>query len=340
MTRSNTPLRLVVLVLSAAALAVFLPLWAPLVLAAWTADLVRPLVKLLERVLRGRRAAAGAITVALVLAIATPLVAATVAVVVRARELVVATLHSAAAGGPVAATLGIAPPGGPLSFDLSDLNDLLREHGTTAWRLAGGIASASVSAVVGAAVFVVGLYAFSVHGRHLYAWLARRIPLDLRALHRLVGAFRETGRGLLVGGVGTAAVQGSVAAVVYASLGVRNPLTLGFLTGAFSFVPAVGTALVWAPIAVGFAVTGHPGRAVILAGLGLGVIGTVDGVVRPWLARAGKLRLPIVVVFLSVVGGLRLFGGWGLVLGPLLVRLAVEGLAIARERRVFGPRGA
>src|SRR4051812_44328467 len=67
-------LRLLVLALSLGALLVFAPLWAPLVLAAWTADVVRPLALRFEHALGGRHVAAGLLTVLVVLALAGPLV--------------------------------------------------------------------------------------------------------------------------------------------------------------------------------------------------------------------------------------------------------------------------
>jgi hypothetical protein len=141
--------------------------------------------------------------------------------------------------------------------------------------------------------------------------MVRYSPLDRRATHRLVAAFRETGRGLIVGTGGTALAQGAVAGATYAALGVPNPITLGALTAMGAFVPAVGTALVWAPVALGLAIAGHPVRAVVLAAVGISIIGTIDNVLRPVLSRAGRLRLPAVVLFLAVLGGLDLAGGWG-----------------------------
>jgi predicted PurR-regulated permease PerM len=313
MARAQKGVRIAAAVLCLAGLAVFLPLWAPLVLAAWCADLVRPLVPRLERVLGGRRFAAGVLSVTAVLLIATPLAMGAVLVASRARELLVAASH---AGTP--------------SDALEDLLGAVKEHGGNLWPLLSGLASASASALLGGAVFVVALYALSVEGRRAYAWLARSAPLDARARCRLSRAFRETGRGLLVGVGGTACAQGTVAAIAYAALGVRNPITLGVLTGVASLVPAVGTATVWVPLSIGLALEGRRVSAAILLLLGFAVIGTVDNLLRPWLARVGHLRLPMVVVFLSMMGGLRLIGGWGLLLGPLLVRLAVEARAIVR----------
>jgi predicted PurR-regulated permease PerM len=94
----------------------------------------------------------------------------------------------------------------------------------------------------------------------------------------------------------------------------------------------VGTAIVWMPVAVGLALTGQLVRAGILLALGLGVIATVDNVLRPWLARLGRLQLPALVVFIAMMGGWRLIGGWGLILGPLLIRMGAEALSIASGR--------
>jgi predicted PurR-regulated permease PerM len=59
----------------------------------------------------------------------------------------------------------------------------------------------------------------------------------------------------------------------------------------------------------------------------------VDNFVRPWLSRYGHLELPLAVVFVAMLGGMAAFGGFGLLLGPLFVRLAVEALEIWRRHR-------
>jgi predicted PurR-regulated permease PerM len=317
MARAQTGVRIAAVALGIGAVAVFVPLWAPLVLAAWSADLVRPLVRRLERVLGGRRVAAGVLSLTAVLGFATPLAMAAAVVASRAREVLVAASRASTAGEAV-----------------SDLLGAVREHGARVWPVVSGLATASASALLGGVVFVVVLYTLSVEGRRVYVWLARSVPFDAGARQRLSRAFRETGRGLLVGVGGTACAQGTVATLAYAALGVQSPITLGILTAVASLFPTVGTALVWVPVSVGLALSGQKVRAAILVAAGIGVIGTIDNVLRPWLARVGRLRLPAVVVFLAMLGGLRLIGGWGLILGPLLVRLAVEARAIVRERIV------
>jgi predicted PurR-regulated permease PerM len=109
---------------------------------------------------------------------------------------------------------------------------------------------------------------------------------------------------------------------------VPSALALGMLTLLFSVIPAIGTALVWVPVTAGLALTGRPGAAIALGIVGIALIGTVDNLARPYLARRGQLQLPTWVVLISMFGGVELIGGWGLLLGPLAVRLAKEALLI------------
>jgi predicted PurR-regulated permease PerM len=67
--------------------------------------------------------------------------------------------------------------------------------------------------------------------------------------------------------------------------------------------------------------------------VGVAVIGSVDNLARPWLAHRGQLKLPTWVVLTAMFGGVELIGAWGLIVGPLAVRLAKEALLISREAR-------
>jgi sensor domain CHASE-containing protein/uncharacterized membrane protein len=79
------------------------------------------------------------------------------------------------------------------------------------------------------------------------------------------------------------------------------------------------------------------------AAIGVLVIGLVDNLLRPLLSRHGSVQLPTLVLLVAMFGGLATVGAWGLLLGPLLVRLAVEAVAIERDERLaraapVGPR--
>ena len=72
--------------------------------------------------------------------------------------------------------------------------------------------------------------------------------------------------------------------------------------------------------------------SVVVVVVGAGIHSIVDNFVRPVLTRYGKLDLPTFVVLTSMLGGVALLGATGALIGPLVVRLCVEALAIAKER--------
>ena len=85
----------------------------------------------------------------------------------------------------------------------------------------------------------------------------------------------------------------------------------------FSLLPAVGGAIVWVPAAVYLALTGAWVKALILTGVGAGVMGTVDNALRPVLVGRDA-GMPDYMILLSTLGGLATFGFSGLVIGPIV----------------------
>jgi predicted PurR-regulated permease PerM len=99
----------------------------------------------------------------------------------------------------------------------------------------------------------------------------------------------------------------------------------------FSLVPVVGSGLIFVPASLWLGFTGHWGRAILLLVICAGVSTIVDNVLRP-LLLGGRTELSALVIFISVVGGVGLFGMLGLVLGPILVATAAGVLAVYMER--------
>jgi predicted PurR-regulated permease PerM len=338
-----TAFRLVLLGLALAAALTFLPLWTPLVVAAWVAVLARPLLKRTARLTGGRHRAAGALVVALVVLLVVPLATALVSLSRGAIELGQSIAHSdGAKSALIAIVSGGDTSAGAATTSIfrspEKLIALVQEHGAQALSLASGIAGAATSAMLGLFVFVYAVYVFLIDGPSMYAWAEAHAPLEPAQTRRLAAAFNETGRGLFIGVGLTGLAQGVLATITYVALGVPRALVLGLVTCFASLIPSVGTALVWVPIAIGLALAGKTGSAIVMAVVGVLVIGTIDNVLRPAFARFGRLELPTFVLLTSIFGGLAMFGTSGLLLGPLLVRLAKEALLIARSERSLEDR--
>jgi len=328
--------RWVVLAICFGALLALVTLWVPLILAAWVAIIAHPLHTRLGRKLGGSQRAAGVMTVSLVLIALVPLVALTVSLTGRAIEL--AQQIMASADGAAALRAVVSPSGNgpakPLSLELFDLEKLIgmaQRHGSGAWRALSAIAGAATALVVGLFIFVLGVYQFLIDGTRIYGWLVEHAPVPRACVDRLAGAFSETGRGLFIGVGLTALLQGTAATIGYVALGIREAFVLGAVTVVAALIPAGGAALVWAPVTGALAIGGRPVAAAVMLAIGI-VVSTADNFVRPVLARYGKLRMPTFLLLIAMIGGLAMFGPWGVALGPLLVRLAVEGLQILREQ--------
>jgi predicted PurR-regulated permease PerM len=336
--------RAVVFVLVMAAAVTFLPLWAPLVLAAWVAVLLRPLLMRVANVTRGRNRAAGAIVVALVVVILVPVGLALLSLVRGATELGKSLLASNGAKNALISVVSGGPPpeggGGPLETLASPqkILELVQEHGAQAAQLASGVAGAAAEVALGVFVFLYAVYVFLVDGPGYYEWLEKHAPIEIEHTRRLADAFNETGRGLFVSVGLTGLAQGVVATITYFALGVPRALVLGLLTCLASLIPSFGTALIWVPIAIGLVLAGKTVPAIIMVAVGVIVIGSVDNIMRPVFARFGKLHLSTFVLLTAIFGGLAIFGPWGLMLGPLLARLAKEALVMAREDRLHTKR--
>lgn len=332
------------------ALSTLAPLWLPLALAAWTAALLDPLAQRITRLARGRVGVGAAVATLSLLLLVIPVVLALTSVASSGAAFVRQVLASPAGrqafesvvaaetseGVRVATSASLAEVA---RANLDRIPALAREHGATAWRAASGFAGAGAVAALAVFVFFLALYSFLERGREMWTWAKRHAPLREETSERLGRAFLETGRGLVIGAGLTALTQGALATVIYAALGVPRALVLGALTIVCAFVPAVGTAVVWLPVAVGLALKGSVAKAIILALVGALGISSIDNIVRPFMQRwGGNLELPAFVLMLAAFGGLAMFGARGLVLGPLAVRMAAEVLAIAREQRDLGDR--
>jgi predicted PurR-regulated permease PerM len=84
-----------------------------------------------------------------------------------------------------------------------------------------------------------------------------------------------------------------------------------------SLLPAIGTAVIWLPVAVYFLATGALWQGVVLIAYGTVVMGLVDNFLRPLLIGKGT-KMPDYVVLLSTLGGLAIFGLNGFVIGPVI----------------------
>jgi predicted PurR-regulated permease PerM len=107
---------------------------------------------------------------------------------------------------------------------------------------------------------------------------------------------------------------------------------MGVLIAFFSIVPVVGSALIWAPAALWLGLNGSWGKAILVVIICGGVAGLADNLVRPLLLR-NRTRLNDLLLFISILGGLQVFGLLGLVAGPTIVAAALGVFRVYMQHR-------
>jgi predicted PurR-regulated permease PerM len=124
-----------------------------------------------------------------------------------------------------------------------------------------------------------------------------------------------------------AAMQGALGGLAFTLTGLPGPAFFGVLIAFCSIIPVVGSSLVWFPAGAWLLATGQWGKALVILVICGGVAGVADNIVRPLLLR-NRTRLNDLLLFISILGGLAVFGLLGLVIGPTVVAAALGVLRV------------
>lgn len=211
----------------------------------------------------------------------------------------------------------------------TDIETIRREFGADIasglQQIAGRLLSVGQGALSFIAALGVMLYLtfFLLRDGERYAELVRTaIPLrpHLRdaLLHHFVIVVRATMKGTVV----VAVLQGLVGGTIFAALGIEGALLWGVLMGFFSLLPAIGTGIVWVPVAGYLLATGDYVKGGIMVFCGVFVIGMIDNLLRPILVGRDT-RMPDFVVLIATLSGLELFGLNGFIVGPVIAALFI-----------------
>lgn len=175
------------------------------------------------------------------------------------------------------------------------------------------------------------LFFFLRDRRGALASLHHLSPLSREETETLFLRVRDTIRATVYGTLVVSLIQGLLGGLMFWWLGLPAPLLWGVVMAILSVVPMLGAFVVWIPAALFLALEGSWGKFIILVLWGMLVVGTVDNLLRPVLV-ANLLKLHTVLAFISVVGGLMLFGPAGLILGPVVLTITTVLLETWRSR--------
>lgn len=194
-------------------------------------------------------------------------------------------------------------------------------------------------AIIELGLTILAFFFFLMNGPAWARTLQRILPLEPSHAERLIGIAGQTINVVFRGVLLTAAAQALAAGLGYWVAGAPVPVLLSVATFVAALIPVVGSAAVWVPTAIGLFVAGRQGAGIGLAVYGTFVVSLLDNFLRPFLIGR-EMKLPILWLFLAILGGLKLFGFLGIVLGPMVLALALALYRIYQEGWREGGRDA
>jgi predicted PurR-regulated permease PerM len=166
------------------------------------------------------------------------------------------------------------------------------------------------------------LYYMLYSGSEMERTLFKIIPLKDRNTKLLAAETKGTIKSNAIGIPLISLIQGITAGIGYYLFSVNDAFLWGFLTGVFSFLPVLGTMIIWVPLCIYMYATGSTGAAIGLAAYSAVITANID-----YFARIGIMKKlgdvhPLITLF-GIIIGLNLFGFIGLIFGPLLLNYII-----------------
>jgi len=188
-------------------------------------------------------------------------------------------------------------------------------------------------------VTILAMFYLFRDGDSMLARLREVLPFEHEHRERILTNARDLIYASVTSSLVVALAHGVLGGVALAAMGIPAPIFWGVMVAFLSLVPVVGSALIWVPAAIVLVVQGHIARGILLVVFFIAIAAVVDNVLRPWLI-SGRAQMSGLIIFISVLGGISVFGMLGIVLGPIVVATAASLLDLQAPRAYAGNKGA
>lgn len=179
-------------------------------------------------------------------------------------------------------------------------------------------------------IMAFSIFFFLKDGPVIFNKVRDFLPFPEKQKERLVKQTRDMIITTIYGGVIVAIVQGTLGGIAFSIVGLASPVLWGGVMAIASFLPLIGPFIVWGPAAIYLVVEGAILKGFALALMGVLGVSTVDNLLRPMII-GNRTKMPFLAVFFSVLGGIKLFGLIGFILGPLVLAIFISVIEIFRS---------
>ena len=209
---------------------------------------------------------------------------------------------------------------------------LIKQAAVAARQLLGG----AVDIFVQLCILVIATFFLMSEGHRLVDYVVDLAPLSEERTRGMLERLRRVTAAVFSSTILTALLQTLVALVGYLIADIPAKTLVLFATLVFAFIPAIGAATITTGAGILLWMSGSVGMGIFLTAWGLVVVGLIDNVVKPLLAK-NAIHLPGSLVFFAMICGLTVFGVMGIVAGPLIVAFFQVIAATLRDAQAVNP---
>ncbi|PKM91728.1 hypothetical protein CVU82_00790 [Candidatus Falkowbacteria bacterium HGW-Falkowbacteria-1] len=181
------------------------------------------------------------------------------------------------------------------------------------------IVKGTTSFLVSLIMIVLTMFFFYIDGEKMVEKIKHWSPLPNKYDVEIFKKFREVSYAAVISTFATAGVQGVVGAIGFMIVGLPS-FYAGILIAFFSLIPYIGSMIIYIPVGIYLIVVGEIFKGVFILAWGFIIIGNTDNLLRAYLLKGKSNINPIFIIF-ALMGGIALFGFWGLIIGPLILAL-------------------
>jgi predicted PurR-regulated permease PerM len=218
--------------------------------------------------------------------------------------------------------------------------ELAKKMGLLLYEQTSAIASNILKFLVNFFFMLLVTYYLLIDGQRLVSFIVDLSPLPQDQDEKLLGKFKDMAGAILIGNGLAGVFQGCLGGTVFALFGLSSPFLWGLIMAFLAFLPIVGIGVVFIPTAVFLFLKGRIGAGIFFIVFYVLVSGVVEYVVKPKLVGK-KVQMHTLLVFLAIMGGLKLFGILGIFYGPLVVTgfLTLTDIYYSHYRQLVEQRG-
>lgn len=208
----------------------------------------------------------------------------------------------------------------------SELNKIINEHISSISKeiivkLGDGLNSV-LNSLIDFIFMLIFIFFMLTTGNKLLQKLRDYLPFSDEQKFILSNQVKDTVISTVFGGVIFSIIQGAIGGIAFWFLNLSSPVLYGLLISLTSFIPLIGSAIVWLPMSIYLLLEGAFLKGIILIIIGICII-LIDNILRP-IILGNKMKMPFIIILISVLGGIKVFGLVGLIMGPLVISLFVS----------------